>query len=93
VQDLCVTNICQPDTGPRPECLSNGDCIGVHVTQDVCVDAVCRSVCASDTDCCTGSSGSVCQMGYCVTSNEVSPQCHINSDCSAGQSCINAACQ
>ena len=77
----CVANICQPDTGPRPQCRSSGDCVGVHVTEDVCVDAVCRTECASNDDCCVGSSGSVCQMGFCVTEHEVAPQCRISADC------------
>jgi hypothetical protein len=92
-QDLCVGNICQPNTGPLPECRSSGDCVGVHVTEDVCVDAVCRSPCASDTDCCVGSSGSICQMGYCVTAHESAPQCRLNVDCGTGLTCIDAACQ
>ena len=89
----CLANICQPDTGPHAQCLSSGDCVGVHVTEDVCVDAVCRTACASDADCCVGSSGSVCQMGYCVTTHEVAPQCTINADCGVAGVCIDAACQ
>jgi hypothetical protein len=91
--DRCLGNICQPDTGPQPECRSNGDCIGVHVTEDVCVDAVCRTPCMIDTDCCDGSSGSICRMGYCVTQNEVAPQCKLSTDCASGMTCIDAACQ
>jgi hypothetical protein len=90
--DRCLAGICQPDTGPRPQCLSNGDCVGVHITEDVCVDAVCRTECLSDVDCCVGSSGSICQMGYCVTAHEVAPQCAINADCGVARSCIDATC-
>jgi Cys-rich repeat protein len=91
--DRCVANICQPDTGPHPQCRSNGDCTGVHVTEDVCVDAVCRSECTSDADCCVGSSGSICQMGYCVTTHEVAPQCRLDTDCGAAGACIDAVCE
>lgn len=90
--DRCVAQICQPDTAPQPQCRSNGECVGVHVTEDVCVDAVCRTECASDVDCCVGSSGSVCQMGYCVTAHEAAPQCRIDADCGAAKSCIDATC-
>jgi len=92
-RDRCVGGICQPNTGPSPQCRASADCVGVHVTVDDCVDAVCRTPCLSDVDCCVGSSGSVCQMGYCVTAHEVAPQCRISSDCGAGGMCIDAACE
>ena len=91
--DVCVAGICQPDTGPHPQCRGNTDCVGVHVTEDVCVDAVCRTPCFSNDDCCVGSSGSVCQMGYCVTAHEVAPQCHISADCGTALTCIDATCE
>ena len=90
--DHCVAGICQPDTGPHPQCRASADCAGLHVTDDVCVDAVCRTECLSDVDCCVGSSGSICQMGYCVTAHEVTPQCRISPDCGSGQTCLDAAC-
>jgi hypothetical protein len=92
-QDVCVAGICQPNGGAQPQCRASSDCVGVHVTEDVCVDAVCRTPCFSNDDCCVGSSGSVCQMGYCVTSHEVAPQCHVTSDCAAAQTCIDATCE
>jgi hypothetical protein len=92
-KDRCVSGICQPDTGPHPQCRANTDCVGVHVTEDECVDAVCRTPCLSDTDCCVGSSGSVCRMGYCATAHEIAPQCHLNTDCGSEQACIDAACE
>jgi hypothetical protein len=88
-----VSGICQPNTGAQPQCRGNVDCVGVHVTEDVCVDAVCRTPCFSNDDCCVGSSGSVCQMGYCVTAHEVAPQCHVTTDCAAAQTCIDATCE
>jgi len=91
--DVCVSGICQPNSGAQPQCRGNTDCVGVHVTEDVCVDAVCRTPCISDTDCCDGSSGTVCQMGYCVTAHEVAPQCHVSTDCAAAQTCIDATCE
>jgi len=91
--DRCVGGICQADTGPSPQCRASADCVGVHVTEDDCVNAVCRTPCASDTDCCVGSSGSICQMGYCVTAHEVAPQCRANADCGAGKICSDAACE
>jgi hypothetical protein len=90
--DRCVAGICQPDTSPQPQCRANLDCVGVHVTEDVCVDAVCRTPCLSDTDCCVGSSGSVCQMGYCLATQEVAPQCRISGDCGGGKACLDAIC-
>lgn len=92
-QDVCVAGICQPSSGPQPQCRASSDCVGVHVTEDVCVDAVCRTPCLSDTDCCDGSSGTICQMGYCVTSHEAAPQCHVTTDCSTAQTCIDATCE
>ena len=92
-RDHCVGGICQPNTGPSPQCRANVDCVGVHVTEDDCVDAVCRTPCLSDIDCCVGSSGSVCQMGYCVTAHEVAPQCRLSSDCGAGKTCSDAVCE
>jgi hypothetical protein len=92
-RDRCVGGICQPNTGPSPQCRASADCVGVHVTVDDCVDAVCRTPCLSDTDCCVGSSGSICQMGYCVTSHEVAPQCRLSSDCGAGTMCVDATCE
>jgi len=92
-QDVCVAGICQPSSGPQPQCRGNSDCVGVHVTEDVCVDAVCRTPCFSDTDCCDGSSGSICQMGYCVTTHEATPQCHVSTDCATAQTCIDATCE
>jgi hypothetical protein len=90
--DRCAAGICQANTGPSPQCRASADCVGVHVTEDDCVNAVCRTPCLSDTDCCTGSSGSICQMGYCVTAHEVAPQCRVNTDCGAGKICSDAAC-
>jgi hypothetical protein len=91
--DVCVSGICQPNSGPQPECRASVDCVGVHVTEDVCVDAVCRTPCFSNDDCCVGSSGSVCQMGYCVTAHEVAPQCHVSTDCGTALTCIDATCE
>jgi hypothetical protein len=90
--DRCVAGICEADTGPSPQCRSNGDCVGLHVTEDVCVDAVCRTECVTDVDCCIGSSGSICQMGFCITAQEAAPQCQISPNCGAGRSCIDALC-
>jgi hypothetical protein len=92
-RDHCLGGICQPDTGPSAQCRASADCVGVHVTVDDCVDAVCRTPCLTDTDCCVGSSGSVCQMGYCVTQHEVAPQCRISTDCGAGKVCSDAVCE
>jgi hypothetical protein len=92
-RDRCLAGICQPDNGPRPQCRASADCVGVHVTVDDCVDAVCRTPCLSDTDCCVGSSGSVCQMGYCVTAHELAPQCRISSECGTGKMCVDATCE
>jgi hypothetical protein len=92
-RDRCVGGICQPNTGSSPQCRASADCVGIHVTVDDCVNAVCRTPCLSDTECCVGSSGSICQMGYCVTAHEVAPQCRITSDCGAGTMCIDAACE
>ena len=44
-------------------------------------------------DCCDGLSGSVCQMGYCVTAHEATPQCHVSTDCATAQTCIDATCE
>ena len=91
--DRCVGNICQPYTGPTPQCRATADCAGVHVTEDECVNAVCRTPCFTNDDCCVGSSGSVCQMGYCVTEHEVAPMCRLSNDCGTGRVCIDAACE
>jgi hypothetical protein len=56
------------------------------------VNAVCRTLCAGDVDCCEGTSGSYCRAGVCVTAHEAAPQCRVAPDCGQGQSCIDGAC-
>jgi hypothetical protein len=57
------------------------------------VNAVCRTGCTSDVDCCPGTSGTVCRMGVCITANEAAPQCLTNVGCGPGQSCTDAICE
>ena len=58
-----------------------------------CVNAVCRVHCWADADCnmCVGKP--VCSLGYCMSPEEIAPQCKLNVNCAAGQTCINATCQ
>jgi hypothetical protein len=88
--DRCVDGVCQPEQGPWPQCLASSEC----GSGQACVNAVCRTPCDSDADCCTGasgSSGSYCRAGVCVTAHEAAPQCRRSTECGA-QACIDGAC-
>jgi hypothetical protein len=59
---VCQAGVCQPATARTPQCLNNSGC---SAGQE-CVNAQCKSVCYTDSDCGTcGAGNTVCVMGYC----------------------------
>jgi hypothetical protein len=60
----------------------------------VCVDGVCRSPCATPTDCRRFDEQlTFCVEGLCYTTNEATSDCSAASDCRAGQNCIDGVCR
>ena len=60
----------------------------------VCVDGVCRSPCATPTDCRRFDEQlTFCVEGLCYTTNEATSDCTAASDCRAGQNCIDGVCR
>lgn len=55
-----------PAERPRPQCTSNAMC----PTDQICVNATCRTPCAADCDCGSGTTGTVCTNGFCTTPEE-----------------------
>jgi hypothetical protein len=88
--DFCDHNLCQPDWRKVPQCRIDADC---PTAGNACVNAVCRTHCWSDSDCGSCQNMPVCSLGYCMAQIEVSPMCKVQSDCSAGLSCVNASCK
>jgi hypothetical protein len=86
--DTCLNGTCQADHSKKPGCSANADCGAGHM----CVNAVCRSACQTSEDCCTCTTASVCDQGFCVTPGEASPQCELASSCGGSSHCIDAMC-
>lgn len=87
-QDSCVNGTCQADHGPKPGCTANADCNAGKV----CVNAVCRSGCQTSADCCSCTTATVCDEGFCVSPGEAAPQCALASSCGVGAHCVDALC-
>jgi hypothetical protein len=86
--DICYQGVCKPNRNPSPQCKRSADCGG----SGMCVNGACRTACFDDRGCGAGTSGTICMMGYCVASQELTPQCEINSQCGNGTMCVNAVC-
>jgi hypothetical protein len=56
------------------------------------VNGMCRSHCFTAADCASCSGQPICNVGYCASQAEVTPQCKTAADCD-GRSCVNGACQ
>src|SRR5262249_43959902 len=87
--DRCVGGVCQPDLGPWPQCRSNATC----PPDRWCVNAVCRTPCGSNGDCGPGCSGTICAQGFCVTPQELAPECARSASCGTGRVCEDAVCR
>jgi len=59
----------------------------------MCVNGACRSACVTSGDCCLCGDAIVCAGGFCVTPGEAAPVCHVTTDCTGTQSCIDALCK
>lgn len=88
--------VCVTDTRPRPFCPTNACNPG-----SVCVGGVCRIQCSSSTECAMHdvtfrSCGRIPNRPetttYCLTDHEFMPVCLRQSECSAGQNCIDGRC-
>jgi hypothetical protein len=87
--DMCDHGICKPDFRPVPQCKASAECNAGQA----CVNAVCRTPCWESSQCGPGSSGNTCLLGYCVTAQQVSPQCQFNRECNGGGICADAQCR
>jgi hypothetical protein len=89
---------CVPDTRPHPFCDATHPC----GPGSSCIGGVCRVPCSTNDQCARvdvsyrncGPIPYVPSAGnFCLTDHESRPLCTHQSDCSAGQSCIDAICQ
>jgi hypothetical protein len=86
----CASGVCRVDDRPRPFCTSDAQCR----SGNPCVGGVCRTPCERSNDCLRYDvQFSVCQEGFCVTSNEATSDCSTRADCNGNQSCIDGICR
>jgi hypothetical protein len=86
----CDTEGCVDDDHPRPFCTDEEGCAaGVP-----CVGGICRTPC-DDHDACQrfDVQFTFCLEGYCATTNEVTSDCALSSDCDADRDCIDGICR
>jgi hypothetical protein len=77
---------CRYDDRPRSAC----PC----ASGSVCVGNVCRSPCSTPTDCRRFDEQlTACIEMLCFTTNEATSDCDEQSDCSAGQNCVDGTCR
>jgi len=86
--DICDHGLCKPDFKPVPQCRASAEC----AAGDSCVNAICRTPCWANSDCGAWASGSICEGGFCLLPQEITPECSNNQSCSAGSVCENALC-
>ncbi|MBI5490385.1 MAG: hypothetical protein HY905_23820 [Deltaproteobacteria bacterium] len=85
--ETCQSTMCLPQVDRVASCTAS-DCSGGLS----CVDGVCRMPCAADVNC-TGSDPFLrCWDSFCRTENEIANQCHRQTNCSAGLSCVDGIC-
>jgi hypothetical protein len=96
----CDGGVCRVDTRPRPFCTMDSQCSN----GSVCNNGACRRPCsapgaAGDMECrmfdvqlplCVASTAT---RSLCNSPTEAHPQCARTADCTAGRTCVNAACQ
>jgi hypothetical protein len=88
--DYCDQGACVIDTRPKPNCMSNTDCLG---TQQ-CIGGYCRYSCTSVNACQTiFVLFTHCIDMICKTDAEASPQCTSQADCTPPQSCVSNVCR
>ena len=92
------TGVCQVDTRRQPFCSHDSDC----AAGSQCLDGVCRRPCSTADDCirtdvqyrnCAAIAYLHTTQRYCQTNNEVASNCGAQTDCAAGQSCIDGNCR
>lgn len=94
---VCETGVCRcPDGGcvvddtPEPFCTSDDECQPGHP----CVGGICRTPCEEHADCLAFDvQFNFCLDGYCATTNEVTSDCSLSSDCVDGQECLDGICR
>jgi hypothetical protein len=85
--DYCDQGACVLDTRPSPDCTGNSDCL----SNQVCESGYCLYSCTDDNQCqLIDHRFTTCTDNVC---REVSANCLSQSDCMAGQSCINNQCE
>jgi Cys-rich repeat protein len=92
--DFCDNGVCRlDDRRPPPFCVMDSQC----AAGSVCRNGVCRAACPTGTndECLRRDVNfNVCGADHlCTSSNEQNPQCQRNSQCAAGQTCVNAICR
>lgn len=86
----CVSGVCLVDDRPHPFCDGDDDCMPGHS----CRGGVCRTPCTTNETCIAFDvQFGFCQDNLCVTSNEVTTDCHVQIDCSSGQNCLDGICR
>lgn len=82
---------CRYDDRPQPTCGEGRPCIAPAE----CVQGVCRSPCASATDCRRFDEQlTFCGRDmYCYTTNEATSNCNDQTDCSEPERCIDGTCR
>lgn len=85
-----TVRICAPDHAAKPECTLSKECDG----SEQCVNGICRTTCAAAPDCANCNDGPVCGPGgFCMTADEVKPDCTLTSECTGSQICLDSKCQ
>ena len=92
------SGVCQVDTRRQPFCSRDSDC----AAGSACLDGVCRRPCSTADECvrtdvqyrnCATIAYLHTTQKYCQTNNEVGSTCGAQTDCAAGQSCIDGNCR
>lgn len=85
----CINNRCIPKPADMTSCQNNAQC----GTGQTCIDSVCHLGCAKNADCQATQKNDICVANVCRPDERRVPECKFNSDCSAGQECVNAQCR
>ncbi|MBU1239630.1 hypothetical protein KKF84_18935 [Myxococcota bacterium] len=87
--DRCLEGVCVPNDVVNPQCFTNNDCMG----GEECFEGVCRVPCQDNDDCAGCPGNPICGTGgYCMDTNDISPECTLSADCTGGNICVDAMC-
>jgi hypothetical protein len=86
--ETCQSGVCRASTAPVREC---GEGLAECATDMICHQGLCRLPCVASINC--RDELSVCgDEGFCVSPDEVAPECTRGTDCADGQVCLSNRC-